>query len=368
MKTKETGAKYSAIVGIGEKLAKLERETGKKYLRLNRGIPAVTNIDLTEVIPLIDFNSPEIQVYPANSGHFKLKTAINKYYFQNKTTADNIFVTAGGMNALDLIFKTLDFEKLILPEFYWGAYLNIAKINKINTSFYLSFDELREKKEEIKDSVILICDPNNPIGNKYDDKMLLELVEELNYNGTTIIWDSPYRKLFYEEDDDFYSRLIKYKNVIIAESFSKSLGLSGQRIGFIHSTNQDFNTNFNINLLYATNGINGFAQVLVEKLLSSPQGQKASKAFRQQTVDEMQENISYLKKKGLLADEFYQSSTPVGIFTVVNKSEEELLKYNIGSVGLYYFTQINKELGKKYARLCISVPHVELKSYFANVE
>lgn len=364
MKIKNTGAKYSAIVGIGEKLAKLERETSEKYLRLNRGIPAVTNIELSSIIPLIDFNSTDIQVYPANSGSFKLKTAINKYYFQNNTKVENLFVTAGGVNALDLIFKTLDNDQLFLPEFYWGAYVNIAKINKLKTNTYLSFDDLLEHKETFKNASVLICDPNNPIGNKYDDAMLLSLVSELDKNGTTIIWDSPYRKLFTKDDDDFYAKLIQFKNVIIAESFSKSLGLSGQRIGFVHSSNSDFNTTFNINLLYATNGINGFAQVLVEKLLTTKEGQIAANNFRKKTVSEMKVNIDYLKKKGFLAEEFYQNSTPVGIFIIVNKSEEELLKHKIGSVGLYYFTKSNKKIVNKYSRLCIAVPHQDLVSYF----
>ena len=367
MKTKQSGAKYSAIVGIGEKLVQLEKESGEKYLRLNRGIPAVTNIDLSPVIPLIDFNSTDIQVYPPNSGMPKLKNAINKYYFQNQAKSNNLYLTAGGMSALDLIFKTIDTKEVVLPEFYWGAYVNTLKINQQNYGFYNSFDELLEKKSELKNSTILICDPNNPLGNKYDDAMLLKLVSELNANGTTIIWDSPYRKLFYEENDTFYSKLIKFENIIIVESFSKSMGLSGQRLGFIYTTNQEFNEELNINILYATNGINGFAQVLVEKILTTDEGQKVAKTFRQKTIEDMQLNISYLKSRGFLAEEFYQSSSPVGIFTVVNLSEEELLKHKIGSVGLYYFTQTNKELGKKYSRLCISVPHNELKAYFDKI-
>ncbi|MEN8139384.1 MAG: pyridoxal phosphate-dependent aminotransferase, partial [Bacteroidota bacterium] len=357
------GAKYSAIVGIGDKLSRLERETGEKYLRLNRGVPAVANIDLSEVIPLIDFDSPKIKVYPANSGKSELKSAINKYYFQNKTSDDNIYVTAGGMNALDLVFKTLDVEKVFLPEFYWGAYANIMKINKVESGTYFSFDELKNNIEQYKNSAVLVCDPNNPVGNKYDDEMLLELVEELSANDVVIIWDSPYRKLFFEEDDDFYARLSGNENVILAESFSKSIGLSGQRIGFVHTTNKEFNTEFNINLLYATNGINAFAQVLVEKILTTPQGMAAAKEFRRKTIEDMNKNIEFLRSKKLLADEFYQNSAPVGIFVIVNKSEEELLEAKVGSVGLSYFTKISKEFGQKYSRICIAVPHAELKEY-----
>ena len=57
MRIIESGAAYSAIVGISEKLQKLQAETGKEYLFLNRGVNAVCPIDLTDVIPHIDFNS-----------------------------------------------------------------------------------------------------------------------------------------------------------------------------------------------------------------------------------------------------------------------------------------------------------------------
>ncbi|MEN8186897.1 MAG: pyridoxal phosphate-dependent aminotransferase [Bacteroidota bacterium] len=364
MKTKHSGARFSAIVGIGEKLTRLEEETGEKYLRLNRGLPSVTNIDLSEVIPLIDFNSPKVKVYPANSGLPELRSAINKYYFQEKTSDDNIFITAGGMNALDLVFKTLDVEKVYLPEFFWGAYGHIAKINKVESDSYLTFDEVRNNIEKYKGSGILICDPNNPIGDKYDDEMLLDFVEELNANDIAIIWDSPYRKIFFGEDDDFYAKLSKFENVIIVESFSKSVGLSGQRLGFVHTINKEFNTELNINILYVTNGINAFAQVLVEKILTSPEGQAAAKEFRRKTIEDMNKNIELLRNENLLAEEFYKESTPVGIFVVVNKSEDELLESKIGSVGLSFFTKVSKEYGQKYSRICIAVPHEEFKQYF----
>ena len=364
MKIRHSGAKFSAIVGIGQKLAQLETETGEKYLRLNRGIPSVTQIDLSEIIPLIDFNSPKIKVYPPNSGLPELRAAINKYYFKNTTSDENIYITAGGMNALDAVFKTLQVDKIVLPAFFWGAYKHIAAINNVKTDSYLSFGDILNNIEKYRESAILVCDPNNPVGNKYDDAMLLNLVAELNIHDIPVIWDSPYRRIFFEAEDNFYAELAKFDNVIITESFSKSVGLSGQRIGFVHSTDKEFNTELNINILYATNGINAFGQVLVTKILTTPQGQKAAKVFRQKTIADMNKNIALLREKKLLAEEFYADATPAGIFVVVNKSEEELLKHRIGSVGLDFFTLVKKEYAKDFARICIAVPHQDFKEYF----
>jgi len=70
--------------------------------------------------------------------------------------------------------------------------------------------------------------------------------------------------------------------------------------------------------------------------------EKAIDNFRERTRNDIAENIEYLEKTGLLAKEFYVDSKPVGIFAIVNKSEDELLDYYIGSVTLSFFTRINR--------------------------
>ena len=68
MKIKESGVALSHIVEIGENLAALSARTGAEYLRLNRGINSVVNIDLREVIAGIDFNTAQMQTYPPGRG------------------------------------------------------------------------------------------------------------------------------------------------------------------------------------------------------------------------------------------------------------------------------------------------------------
>ena len=364
MRFKETGAKYSAIVGIGEKLKEMSKQSGEEYLYLNRGVNAVTNINLNEIIPLIDFNSNDIQVYPPNNGRASLRSAINDFYFHSKSSAENIFITNGGMGGLDLVVKTLDVEKIHISKYYWGAYTNIMKINSVPFDTYDSFSYLSENASSLSGSAVIICDPNNPVGDKHDDGSLLKLVKTLDDNNAIVIYDSPYRLLFEDKSDQLYETLLNYKNVIISESFSKSLGLSGQRIGFIHTLDETFNKTFNTNLLYATNGINAFAQVLVEKLLTTKEGLKATEEFKAATKNGIQKNIEYLETNNLLADEFYTASTPIGIFVIVNKNYDELINAKIGSVPLSFFTLQDKKAAEKYSRICVSVEHNKFKQFF----
>ncbi|UCH97462.1 MAG: pyridoxal phosphate-dependent aminotransferase [Candidatus Aminicenantes bacterium] len=364
MKINKSGANLSAIVNIAQRIKKLNAETGNQYLPLNRGINSVCNIDLTEVVKSIDFNSNALQVYPPSLGRIDLKEAINKVYFGNKASIENITITGGSTVGLDIAFQVLVVEKIYLPLYYWTTYDEIMTIRRSKSDVYRDYDELEENLSKLKKSAVIICDPGNPVGDKYDDDKLLSFIKRLNRNGTIVILDSPYRRMFYDETDTFYQELMILENVVIVESFSKSVGLSGQRIGFVHSSNRDFNTEFGVRLVSATNGINAFSQLLVEKLLASEPGIKAVTEFKRKTVDAINLNIRYLEGHHLLAGQFYQKSKPVGIFVVVNKTEEELLANFIGSVSLSYFTRTHQAEARNFARICVSFPHEEFKRFF----
>ncbi len=364
MEINKSGATLSKIVQIGEKLKTLTAQNGMEYLPLNRGVNSVELIDLSEVVADMNFNSNEIQVYPPAAGFPLLKDAINNEYFGGKSKRDNILITAGGMNALDLIIQTVKIEKLFLPVYYWGCYFQMLQVRGVGNAEYHAQSELLDRIEELKGNAVLICDPGNPLGEKYDDEEQYNLIKTLSDAGVIVFFDSPYRRIFFDNTDTYYTRLMELPNVVITESFSKSVGLSGQRLGFVHSTNDELNRELEIRLMYCTNGINAFAQQLVLRLLTTPEGERASQRFKDVTAEHIALNIEYLKNRGLLAEEYYSGPTPKGIFVVVNRTEEELLEKQIGSVSLSFFTKSQKEKASKYARICVSVPHDKFKQYF----
>lgn len=367
MEINKSGATLSKIVQIGEKLKKLTAETGQEYLPLNRGVNSVVNIDLTEVIPTIDFNSNEIQVYPPGPGFLSLRRAINDEYFGGKSSPDNILVTAGGMNALDLVVQTVGMKKLYLPVYYWGCYFQMLTVRGVGNAEYMAQCDLENMIPELKGNAVLICDPGNPLGEKYDDEQQYALIKKLSDAGIVVFFDSPYRRIWAGKEDNYYQRLMELENVVITESFSKSVGLSGQRLGFIHTTNKALHDELEVRLMYCTNGVNAFAQILIQRLLAAPEGIKAATDFKTATARDIALNIEYLKTRNLLATEYYSASTPKGIFVVVTKTEEELLAHNIGSVSLSFFTKSQKEKASKFARICVSAPHAKFVKYFDNV-
>lgn len=361
---RKSNTKESAIVAMGQKLATAKKETGKEYFLLNRGVNSVQNINLQEVIKKIDFNSNDVQVYPGSAGKLSLRKSINEIYFHGKADVNHILITSGGIAGLDVSFQNIETKKVCLPNFFWGTYAQILNLRKINYDSYKSYEELEKNVEKFKNQTVVICDPGNPLGDKYDDDRLLALIKLLDQNDVTVIIDCPYRKLFTDDNDTFFLQIMNLKNIIIVESFSKSLGLSGQRIGFIYTSNKDFVEEAKLRILYTTNGINGFAQTLVAQLLSSKEGKKAVADFKNITRKHILQNIEFLKTHQLLATDFYKNTQIQGIFAVINKTVDELFAERIGAVSMNYFTLNPSEYYEKFSRILISCKHKEFAAFF----
>lgn len=344
------------------------KETGQEYLLLNRGVNSVVNINLEEVVSQIDFNSNDIQVYPGSKGKITLREAINREYFDNKALVDNILITGGGISGLDICLQNLEIDEVLFPPFFWGTYTQLCNLRKVPYDSYPNYDYLISNASEIKGKAVIICDPGNPLGEKYPDEKLYQIVKTLDKHEVPVIFDSPYRRLFYDHSDTFYQELLALEHVIIVESFSKSLGLSGQRIGFIYNSNKAFMEEAALRISFATNGINSFAQTLVLNLLDSEAGKSAVVQFKKATLDHISRNIKYLKDSGLLATNLYAESEPVGIFAVVNRSTEELFAHRIGSVGLDYFVKAPFPGMENLSRILVSYPHEKFVSFFRTLQ
>jgi aspartate/methionine/tyrosine aminotransferase len=361
---KPSHTKHSNIIATGIKLSKAMKETGCEYLMLNRGINSVVPLNLNTVIPLIDFNSADVQAYPGSNGKIELRKAINAEYFNEQANPKNILITGGGISGLDICLQNLDVSEILLPPFFWGTYAQLCNLRNLRFTSFPNYEHLANHAKYLNNKAVIICDPGNPLGEKYPDNLLLDLIRTLNNAGATIIFDSPYRRLFYDHTDTFYQNLLQFEQVIIIESFSKSVGLSGQRIGFLHSQSEDFNNEASLRLTYATNGINSFAQVLITKLLTSAEGKAAVAEFKRATIKDLTKNIQFLNDNNLIASNLYNNTIPLGIFAVINRSPQELFEHKIGSVGLDYF--INEPFAgiENLSRILVSYPHEKFVSFF----
>lgn len=176
--------------------------------------------------------------------------------FDTQLEANNILMTVGAAGGLNVILKTLldpEDEVVVFAPFF-GEYNNYVKnfegklvIVPPNTqTFQPNLIEFANKISP-KTKAVIINNPNNPTGVVYSEKTIQAIAEILYKKqeefATSIylISDEPYRELVYDEVEVPY--LTKYyDNTIVGYSYSKSLSLPGERIGYLvlPSTLHDF--------------------------------------------------------------------------------------------------------------------------------
>ena len=350
---------YSSIVEIGELANKLEKESGQKYLKLHRGVMDVTTIDLNSFVSDIDFNTKSIQHYGGNDGESELIETIKSHFH-----LDNHYVLTapGGMATLDLVINSLSDKTFWLPKYHWGSW---NKILTIHGKEIRTFDDFNIKDAQVGDGVVMLCYPSNPTGfcPKFEDlKPFVDVCKERNQ---TLILDLPYYYLFNEMSDKIYE--LYSDNVIILSSFSKSVGLSGLRVGYIATKNKDLYNTLKIRSLYKYNSISTVPQQIIIKLFTTNKGKGSFENYRRETQSHIRKNIDYLAKRGFLFSEY--PIIPTGPFTIINKNFDELLKMKISSVPLNKFTYKNTDESlKNLSRISVSVNHDLFVEYFEKVK
>jgi aspartate aminotransferase len=156
-------------------------------------------------------------------------------------------MTCGAAGGLNIIFKTLmnPGDEVITFAPYFGEYRaytnnydgNLVVVPSNTDTFEPNLEEF-ENKITSKTKIVIINSPNNPTGVIYSEEVIKSLANILNkkqkeFNSSIyLISDEPYREIVYDDIKIPYL-LSYYNNSIIGYSYSKSLSLPGERIGYI---------------------------------------------------------------------------------------------------------------------------------------
>lgn len=151
-------------------------------------------------------------------------------------TPENIILTSGSAVALEQIFKAY-FEPgkdavTLTPPFF-SVFSRLAQIYniKINTVPLSGPEYNRLDVNAICNSGtkgVILCDPNNPTGNRVNPVDIAELLEQ--YQGLVVI-DEAYVE--YSRYSSNLKHLSSHNNLLILRTFSKAIGLAGLRIGAV---------------------------------------------------------------------------------------------------------------------------------------
>jgi aspartate aminotransferase len=228
------------------------------------------------VIEILNEESPNlIHGYMSNSGYEdvrqKIADSINKKY-NLKLTEKNLVMTCGAAGGLNIIFKTIlnPSEEVITFSPFFGEYENYVSnfggklvIVPSNTDNFEPDLNALEDKINKNTRAIIINSPNNPTGVVYSEKIIKDLSELLNrkqeqFNTTIyLISDEPYREIVYDGIKVPYI-LNYYRNSIVGYSYSKSLSLPGERIGYVACSSDMDDFDDVVNGLNVANRILGF--------------------------------------------------------------------------------------------------------------
>ncbi|WP_095175512.1 MULTISPECIES: pyridoxal phosphate-dependent aminotransferase [Blautia] len=216
----------------------------------NPNVPAPAEVKQAVYEELEKEDPVVLHGYMNNSGYEDVRGAIAASINKRFGTAfgeQNIIMTVGAAGGLNVILKTLlnPGDEVIVIAPYFGEYNSyvsnydgkIVVVSPNTETFQPNLEEL-EQKITAKTKAVIINSPNNPTGVVYSEDTIKKMAEILRGKekelGTDIylISDEPYRELVYDGIEVPY--LTKYyENAIIGYSYSKSLSLPGERIGYL---------------------------------------------------------------------------------------------------------------------------------------
>ncbi len=240
-----------AMFEEGKKLAAIYGEDKVFDFSLgNPNVPAPAQVNQA----IKDIVNEELSVmvhgYMSNSGYEDVRAVIADSLnrrFDTRFRQENIVMTVGAAGGLNVILKSLlnpEDEVIVFAPFfgeyraYVGNYDGKLLVVPADTKDFQLNLKAFETMITSKTKAVIINNPNNPTGVVYSEQTIKNLAEIMNQKqkeyGTEIflISDEPYRELVYDGVEAVY--LPKYyDNTIVAYSYSKSLSLPGERIGYL---------------------------------------------------------------------------------------------------------------------------------------
>lgn len=211
--------------------------------------PACVNETICSLTKELD--SISLHGYTSAQGDVETRQAIADFLNKKHKTnfhADNFYMSMGAAASLSLCFRALttspedEFIAIapFFPEykvFVEAAGARLVVVPADTKDFQIRFDEL-EKLISPHTKGIIVNSPNNPSGAVYSEatiRRLAELLERKSKEYQTEIFllaDEPYREIVYDGIEvPFITKY--YRNTLVCYSYSKSLSLPGERIGYV---------------------------------------------------------------------------------------------------------------------------------------
>ncbi|MDE7158581.1 MAG: pyridoxal phosphate-dependent aminotransferase [Clostridiales bacterium] len=212
----------------------------------NPNVPAPACVQNEIARLLSEMPAEELHGYSSAAGLPEVREAVAKYIsgFGVNMRADLVYMTCGAAASLSVALSGLlnaGDEVIVLAPFFpeYKVFIEhaggVMKQANTNEEFHLALTEI-DRAITQRTKAIIINSPNNPTGavyNKEELKALAALLTKRSKERNTrifLIADEPYRELVYGADVPYAMNF--YADTVVCYSFSKSLSLAGERIGY----------------------------------------------------------------------------------------------------------------------------------------
>lgn len=324
-----------AMFEEGNRLAKIYgRENVFDFSLGNPNVPAPEAVKKAILDVLNEEDPVVLHGYTnSNAGYEDVRQAVAETLNERFGThfhSGNITMTVGAAGGLNVILKALlnPGDEVIAFAPYFGEYRSytnnydgvLVEISPNTVDFQPKLDEF-EAKITAKTKVVIVNTPNNPTGVVYSEATIQKMAEIMEAKqkefGTEIylVSDEPYRELAYDGVEVPY--LTKYyANTVVGYSYSKSLSLPGERIGYLVIPDEAADSENLINAANVATRILGFvnAPTLQQKIVKACLNEKTDISYYNRNRETL---YNGLKELG------FECIKPQGAFYLFVKSPVE---------------------------------------------
>lgn len=334
----ELGSKRSAIRELFEygkhRAAIVGEENVYDFSLGNPTVPAPDCVDRTIRSLTKQTDSVHLHGYTSAQGDLQVRKSIAQYLNESHGThytEEDLYITMGAAAALTIVFRALTTSEKdnyiaiapFFPEYKVfvetsGASLQVVPADTKN--FQIDLEAL-EKRMNVHTKGVIINSPNNPSGAVYSAETIKALAQLLRQKEKEyahpifLVADEPYREIVYDGMEvPFIPKY--YDNTLVCYSYSKSLSLPGERIGYVLVPQEAYENK----ALYAAvaGAARAFGYVcapsMMQKVIAQCMGQTGDISIYQKNRDILYEGLTQIG---------YCCFKPQGAFYMFLKALEE---------------------------------------------
>jgi len=192
---------------------------------------------ISDLMNLISKDSDTISKYNNRTHvHDELLDALSAY---NNVVPENILLTNGADDAIKLVIETYSKNIIVIPTPTYRQYERFAALGGKQIT-YVKNDTLRNIKDvlnkcDARNSLVTLCNPNNPDGRIYSMEDLEKMFD--SFPETLFLLDETY--VDYAMLNGSVNRMTLKDNVVSVRSFSKAFGMAGLRLGYLVATEEN---------------------------------------------------------------------------------------------------------------------------------